>query len=490
MPYFLAAGAVAYLYLGLGIGQVFNEDYAVYLQQAWNIAHHLPMNQMGVIQYFDPDLPLLLQSPLTYPPLLPIIYAIPVRLVGFELQTFKVMQLGMLGVGLLLFCYGMRRWRFDSLEISASIVIFAFSSELRRSVNSIGADLPFIFFLMIALLAMDGLVGSTNRGRPWWGLFLGIAIFVAIDLRTVAVALLPTVFLSDLIAHRRVRLLALSIPVATLAALWIFQWLMSWSGVSYEFIFHYRFFTPIENIQQFYWALTQPAPGLCFAHLRGAILLLLSALAVLALLYEAARGTAIALYIVSYTALLLVLPNFSAGARYLVPQLLVLGAFAVRGAALIARLIGSGNRARGLVASGTGALGVLGGLLTPAPLPPGRWDFGVTSAPAHELFAFIRNETPDDALIATSKYRSFHLFTQRTTIRLPSFGNAADMLEWLLANRVSDVAIRFSGPRSYYDSTDCPGQPLCRWSGSELKEVFRNSDFALFQVGSGNERAR
>src|SRR5215469_12327686 len=75
MPYFLAAGAVAYLYLGLGIGQVFNEDYAVYLQQAWNIAHHLPMNQMGVIQYFDPDLPLLLQSPLTYPPLLPIIYA-------------------------------------------------------------------------------------------------------------------------------------------------------------------------------------------------------------------------------------------------------------------------------------------------------------------------------------------------------------------------------------------------------------------------------
>src|SRR5262249_16008929 len=41
------------------------------------------------------------------------------------------------------------------------------------------------------------------------------------------------------------------------------------------------------------------------------------------------------------------------------------------------------------------------------------------------------------------KYRSFHLFTQRTTIRLPSFGNAADMLEWLHANRVSDVAINF-----------------------------------------------
>jgi hypothetical protein len=486
MPFLCVIGVVVYLYLGLGIGQAFNEDYAVYLQQAWNIAHHLPMNKMGVTQYFDSNLSLLLQSPLTYPPLLPVIYAIPVALLGFDLEFFKVVQLGILGAGLLLFCYAMRKWRFDSLEISTSIVLFALSMEIRRSVDSIGADLPFIAFLMLALLAIDGFVKSSDRQRFCWGLFSGIAIILAVDLRTVGIALLPTLLLTDLAAHRRIRFSALSIPLATAAALWLGQWLLDWSGEAYGVVLHYRFFTPIETIQRFYWALTQPAPGLPFAQFRGAILLLLAALAVLGLLYEAAQGTVIALFIVSYTALLLVLPNFSAGARYLVPHLLVLGAFALRGASLMAQLINDRGQMRGLFASGTAALGVIGALLTPAPLPPGRWSFGVTSEPAREVFAFIRQEIPDGALIATSKYRSFHLFTQRTTIRLPSFHSTAEMVGWLHAHGVSDVVIRYSEPRSNYDSSDCPSQPLCRDAVPELKEIFRNSDFALFRVASGS----
>jgi hypothetical protein len=487
LPFLSVIVCISYLYFSLGVGQVFNEDYAVYLQQAWNIAHHSPMNQMGVVQYFDPDLPLLFYSPLTYPPLLPVIYAVPVALLGFDLETFKVVQLVILGAGLFLFCLGMRKWRFDGLEISASVIVFVFSAEIRWSVNSIGSDLPFILFLMVALLAIDGFVKATDRKRRlWWGLLSGIAIVLAIDLRTVGVALLPAIFLTDVLAHRRIRFVALSIPLATTAAIWLGQWLMGWSSETYSTVLHYRFFTPIENIRQFYWALIEPAPGLPFAQLRGAILMLLAAAAMLGVLYKAVQGTAIALFIVSYTALLLVLPNFSAGARYLVPHLLVLGAFAVRGAGLVAQLINSSRRMRSLFASGTAALGMVAALLTPSPLPPGRWSFGVTSEPARQVFAFIRNETPDDALIATSKYRSFHLFTRRTTIRLPLFRSNAELVEWLHAHRVSDVVIRYSEPRSNYDPSDCPSQPLCNDTVPELQEIFRNSDFALFRVASGS----
>ena len=48
IPYLLAVATICYLYTGLFDDQMFNEDYAVYLQQAWNIAHQIPMRDMGV----------------------------------------------------------------------------------------------------------------------------------------------------------------------------------------------------------------------------------------------------------------------------------------------------------------------------------------------------------------------------------------------------------------------------------------------------------
>jgi hypothetical protein len=89
IPFVLAIGTIFYLYIGLSDGQLFNEDYAVYLQQAWNIANHVPMSDMGVINYFDPTRPLLMNGPLTFPTLLPLIYAYPVSIFGFDLQIFK-----------------------------------------------------------------------------------------------------------------------------------------------------------------------------------------------------------------------------------------------------------------------------------------------------------------------------------------------------------------------------------------------------------------
>jgi len=231
----------------------------------------------------------------------------------------------------------------------------------------------------------------------------------------------------------------------------------------------------------------EPIDRFAFPKLAIGILLFLAAMAALGLLYEAANGMVIAVFIVSYTVLLLVLPNFSAGARYLVPHLLVLGAFAVRGAAVVGRLVNSGIPARRAFAWGTAALGVVGGFLVPSPFPSGHWNFGVASDPAREVFTFIREQSPADALVAASKHRSFHLFTQRTTIRLPTFRTSPEMLEWLHVHGVTEVVLKYSPPRWNNDLTDCPEQPLCHGVGPEFKEIFRDSDFALYQVASGSD---
>ena len=72
------------------------------------------MADVGVIQYFDQSRPLLMNGPPTFPPLLPLIYAYPVSLFGFDLKILKTIRTGLLLSGFLLFCYAMKRWEFTS----------------------------------------------------------------------------------------------------------------------------------------------------------------------------------------------------------------------------------------------------------------------------------------------------------------------------------------------------------------------------------------
>jgi hypothetical protein len=129
------------------------------------------------------------------------------------------------------------------------------------------------------------------------------------------------------------------------------------SGDNYGFILHYNFFTLVQTIYELYWALAQPLADTVSPKLSIGILLMLGTLSAIAVLYEAANGVIIAVFLVTYTALLLVLPNFDAGVRYLVPHFLVLGAFAVRGAALIGIRIYRGPLARQVFARAAAVLG-------------------------------------------------------------------------------------------------------------------------------------
>jgi hypothetical protein len=484
VPLLVTIATTLYLYTVLRNSHPFVEDYAVYLQQAWNIAHHVPMTDMGVIQYYDPNLPLLYFSPLTYPPLLPLLYALPVAYFGFDLMLFKVIQLGLLAGGLFLFCYAMRRWRFSVVEISVSILMFSFSYEVRRSVNSISTDLPFILFLILGLLSIQKFIGERGRKLTIWGMIAGVTIFLAIDLRMVAVALLPTLLVADVLAHRRLRLLSLVVPVSMVAVLQIGQSVIMHPDFSYGIVIHHRFFTPIENAQQFYWSLFGPLAQSAFPGLAEAALLVLTALAAIGVAFEAARGMVMALFIIAYTALLLVLPDLDSGARYLVPHLLVLGAFGVRGATLIARLFDRGRGPRPVLPIGVAAIALVWCVLVPSPRPAGAWDFGVMAAPARETFAFLRDHTPSTAIIAATKYRSFHLFTQRTTIQIPTHHTAPELTKWFSRYGVTAIVVKHSPAVWKYDFSDCPGLPLCRPDtlGPNVKEVFRNSDYMVFAV--------
>ena len=250
----------------------------------------------------------------------------------------------------------------------------------------------------------------------------------------------------------------------------------------------YPFFTPVDNIYQFYWALTEP---LAYAEVPSWVIALFVCLvipATVAVVYEAYKGTVLAIFLLSYTALLLVLPDLNAGARYLLPHLLVFGAFAVRGAVLFSKIVfDRRSRFRFAPAGVAGAIVVFSMYVPSPPLPAGHWNFGVTSAAAGELFSFIRNSTSEQAVVAGAKHRGLHLFTGRTTIWLPIQPDR--LLEWLRTYNVSYVVIKHSKPIVKYDFTDCPASPFCQEDVAALgaRRVFRNSDFSVFAVGTSPE---
>lgn len=92
---------------------------------------------------------------------------------------------------------------------------------------------------------------------------------------------------------------------------------------------------------------------------------------VVGVLYEAYRGTVLAVFFVVYTTMLLGLPNLNGGARYLLPHLLVFGAFAVRGTAVLSRLMFDYRMPFRLAPAGAAASMVIFAAFIPTPLPSG-----------------------------------------------------------------------------------------------------------------------
>ena len=490
LPYAVAVLLAAVLYIEMSAGHPFNEDYAVYLQQAFNIMH--PGSDMGIVHQLDLSMPLRDQSPLVYPPLLPLIYALPVYFAGYDLELFKVLQLLMLLAGLLLFCSAMLKWQYRPAEIAVSLLVFGFTFEIHRSINSISSDLPFIFFLFLALVLIDRF---SRTGRIGWGAAAGAAIFLAMDMRTVGIALVPTLIWADIAAHRRLRPV-LAAPIATLAGLWLFQRLLIGQSEAYGYILHYQFFVPVENLRQFYWSMVGPFDGTAIGGVAPLAFLALLAAAVIGIAEGIVRARPVALFITVYTALLLILPNFGAGARYIVPHILVFGAFACRGAFVMKDyLLRLWQIKAPWLPAAVSVLAVGLFLMSPRPFGGDRLPYGVATPPAQEAFAFLRSQVSPGAIVATSKFRSFHLFTGRRTVRFTGKIKPDTLQAWLQGNGVRYAVIKTSPRLGSFDYSDCPRHPLCGPDVSHpyAKAVFRNRDFEVLAVagpaGAGPSRA-
>jgi hypothetical protein len=487
LPQAVAAAVViiacVFLLTRLHSGHPMDEDFSVYLKEAVNIAHGRPVAETGVVYILDRQATLEAQAPATYPPILPLIFAPFVGVLGLNFPVLKLVQLTLLFSGFGLLAAFHKRLGFSLFEACASIALFCLLPEIVWQVNDVSSDLPFLFFLVAALLAIETQLAAPPERRVRAGILAGIAIFAAFDTRTVGVALLPAAALALIVLEKRqLRPNGLFIPGAVFALLWLIQSKLTSQQSAYSYVLDHKFFDVVATLKSFYWHMLKPWDGTGFALPATAIILALAALAAIGVLDGMRRGQAAAWFCSVYFAMLLVLPNFDAGLRYLVPVFLFLGAFAARGAEFAAGMLRLDRRKAAIPAAvfiAATMLLMLRVLPANAPLPS-----GVLAPNTSQVFAFLKDHTEPGSLLAVSKYRAFHLFTGRLTIHPPlrALRSAGDLSRWLAENHVGYLVLKTSPSLSGSDYSDCPQWPLCGSPLDETAKVFGNADYQVFKL--------
>ena len=193
-------------------GHVLGDDFAMYILQAKNFADGQVHRPTGYL--FNPAVPHV--GPSEYPPVVPLILALPYQWRGLDLQSMKVALFAVFLLALIPLYLLTNEYIRDPIWSGVAVLAFAFNPLMPDLFNSIGSDLvllPFVFWLLyIADVAYPKC--STPWGRLALAVLCGLLGYLGYATRTVGATLILVLPAVDLLRSRRITRLT----VASLAA--------------------------------------------------------------------------------------------------------------------------------------------------------------------------------------------------------------------------------------------------------------------------------
>jgi hypothetical protein len=412
------------VYIVLGIATLtadhsWGDDWAQYVVHARNLVAGLPYGDTGYI--FNPDAPNV--GPPEYPPGLPLLLAPVIAAFGTNIIALKLVCFGCL-VAALPFAYRALSISFGKIIAAIAVLFFALHDQVWALREEIGSQAPYILFSMLALwyAARE----TTLHPRSWSaaraGLWVGSLTYASVACRSIGIALLPALLFYGWGRQKPVQWF-----VGVIGSFLLLILLQEWLIV-----------TPPTYASE----LKMPGVGLILGNLQGYWFALgwlfrlplgLSQVASTVVIVLAAVGTwsvymrrdpataAVAdmrtlagrvplavWYLLAYLAAL-ILASIAPNARYLLPVLPIIVALAATGVAHFAKRVTHPRRYA--IATACAVLLYYTALhVSAAKL---RADQLATCESCNELYAFVRAETPPDAVIAFAKPRALALFGQR-----------------------------------------------------------------------------
>ena len=424
LPLLALAAVIGLLHIAtLREGHDWSGDNAAYILHARNLLEGRSYHDIGLI----PN-PVALQDayyiPPAYPPMLPALIAPLHAIWGDALAPMKTLLVVCFAAGL----YGLGRLaqrRVGPAGALATVAIVGASPAMWRFKEFVVSE--FVFFALVcgvvAFVEARGFAPGGERDRNSavrLGALVGLGVFACYATRSVALLLLPALLLAELVATRRLPLLALT-AAAVCAPLALAQnaLLHTATGhLSYKLLF----LSPElvwHNLTQTYPDIWVSFWGTPWVGVPAFVLALWGAAQTVR-----ERGVGLleifgAIYFAFFVAIRF--DDVRPLERYLVPALPIAALLAVRGALALPIPGATARRA----AAAAGALAVaasFGRVYSQATLEPIRW--GSTGPQAQRVYEFIRSNTAPDEPVLMWEPRVLTLYTGRPSGHLATHWSA------------------------------------------------------------------
>jgi hypothetical protein len=471
-----SSGPVLLLVLAIGLfdlstvrpGHDWGDDFALYIMQARDIVQGGDYARTGYI--FNRYYPSL--APRSYPPGFPLLLAPVFKVYGLDLEAFKAEIIVFFAAALVVLFFFVRR-RLPAGYGLLVVALLGLNPTLWSFKDSVLSDLPFLFFLFLALLIRDGLDRSgQGRHRQFLpAVACGVLGAVCLAVRSIGLVLIPAFFVQDYLRFKRPSRITWT-AAASFGAVFLPQMLIFRGAGSYLEMLR---FDPPFMLKNLVFYADRLATFWTNGRVRIIAYGLAAGLTLLAVIgYRALKKegwTIIAVFFWIYLAVLVVLPVRQD--RFLFPAVGLYLLLAMKGLHLTASRVRNG---KWLTAGALGAF-VLGyglayagiGLKSPIPEGPCRPE-------SVALFDFIKKETGPGDIFIFRKPKALALFAGRPS---STYAPASDGSLWAYFREIGAryiVVSRMLPPDREFLA------PFVERQAGRLDRVYANADFRVYRI--------
>ena len=182
-------------------GHNWGGDFSLYIHHAKNIVEGIPYQETGYI--YNKNNAYL--SPRYYPPIFPLLLTPVYALTGLNLAPMKIEMVIIFILFLILYSLSFRE-QIPSFYRGLAILLVAFNPIFWEFKENILSEFPFLLFTYLALYAIQRIEhpqNITKRSIPT-AIGIGLLIYLSYGIRTVGGILLPTFLLYDFIRTRKI----------------------------------------------------------------------------------------------------------------------------------------------------------------------------------------------------------------------------------------------------------------------------------------------
>jgi hypothetical protein len=384
-------------------GQDWGDDFAQYIHHARNIASGAPYAETGYI--YNPENPVI--GPRTYPPGFPLLLAPVVKVFGLDLRPMKILIV-ICFVGVLLLLPQVFRRDLPAPYLAALILVMGLNPYFLDIKDAVISDIPFLLFTLLSLYAFQRAEEPDNRRPLSAAVLAGVATYASVSTRVLGVVLIPCFLLHDLVRRRRItRMTAVTCGLAV--ALMGVQYAVGPGDGSYFDQLSLSVTTVGGNAVAYLRALSDIWDNGYTDFGRKAVFVITVGLAVYGYRRALRLGpTAVEIFPWLYMMPVIVWPA-NQGTRFLIPLIpfyLYYCMLGIRGLNVPVEA-----RRRVIVALGLVVALLYGGKYSTMRFGP--LADGVATPESVELFEFVRQATPPEAVFVFSRPRALALFTDR-----------------------------------------------------------------------------